>query len=160
MTPACSRSTPRNSNRRDSMARRTPQIVMEPLLRQAASESPIVFQCPLCGFAVTHPLRMLVSCLPADLEAGKPAVPAGHFAICDDARWTKREGRILVNAESLIHTEFHPDSGRHNGCCGRDGLDGPNRVCANGHEIATEVSDCWTLHAVVLIKAVAWKQVG
>jgi len=47
----------------------------------------------------------------------------------------------------------HPDDvppdalvshGPDNGCCGSDGLDGPNRACVCGAVVATEWSDCWT----------------
>ena len=50
---------------------------------------------------------------------------------------------IALNPEDLL-----PDSlvqaGDDNGCCGSDGLDGPNRACRCGVILATEWSDCWT----------------
>jgi hypothetical protein len=33
-----------------------------------------------------------------------------------------------------------------------DGTDGINKLCANGHEIATEKSDCWMPTAVIFEK--------
>lgn len=38
---------------------------------------------------------------------------------------------------------------RLSGCCGLDGLDGPNRVCRCGAEVGTEHSDCCTRHLFV-----------
>jgi hypothetical protein len=38
--------------------------------------------------------------------------------------------------------------------CGLDGMDGPNLVCVNGHEIGTEKSDCWMPHAAVLLDSI------
>ncbi|NLU66175.1 hypothetical protein [Streptomyces sp. HNM0574] len=43
------------------------------------------------------------------------------------------------------------DRRRRNGCCGLDGCDGPNLLCAGcGAEIATRRSDCWTPQQVTL----------
>lgn len=42
--------------------------------------------------------------------------------------------------------------GRHNGCCGPDGMDGTNLACTEcGAEVATETADCWTWQQVVLV---------
>jgi hypothetical protein len=43
----------------------------------------------------------------------------------------------------------HANLARLNGCCGLDGLDGPNQLCACGAEVATEKSDCWMAHALI-----------
>jgi hypothetical protein len=37
-----------------------------------------------------------------------------------------------------------PLTDRLNGCCGMDGCNGPNRICACGAHVGTEMSDCWT----------------
>ncbi|MFE9428621.1 hypothetical protein ACFYNO_37400 [Kitasatospora sp. NPDC006697] len=48
-------------------------------------------------------------------------------------------------------TAPHPSSSRRNGCCGLDGMDGPNLVCGGcGAEVGTEQSDCWTGRSTVL----------
>ena len=49
------------------------------------------------------------------------------------------DGYYLIN---------HPDQNRFHGCCGSSGSDGLNKLCANGHEVATEVSDCWLPHYI------------
>lgn len=41
------------------------------------------------------------------------------------------------------------DPRRLNGCCGLDGCDGPNRVCACGADVGTEMSDCWTSYLFI-----------
>lgn len=43
-----------------------------------------------------------------------------------------------------MNTRYHDDPRRVSGCCGPSGIDGVNTLCANGHEVATESSDCWT----------------
>ncbi len=42
-------------------------------------------------------------------------------------------------------TEDTLDYRRLNGCCGLDGLDGPNQVCTScGSYVGTKITDCWT----------------
>ncbi len=50
---------------------------------------------------------------------------------------------VLTNLddEELVN---HPDDRRFSGCCGSSGSDGVNKLCKNGHEVATETSDCCT----------------
>jgi hypothetical protein len=38
---------------------------------------------------------------------------------------------------------------RLNGCCGWDGMDGPNQVCQCGSEVGTLQNDCWTSHVFI-----------
>ncbi|WP_228461082.1 hypothetical protein [Chryseobacterium defluvii] len=49
---------------------------------------------------------------------------------------------VLTNLrdERLIN---HSELVRFSGCCGSSGSDGMNKLCKNGHEVATEFSDCW-----------------
>lgn len=91
------------------------------------------------------------------IEDGKAAVPPGYFGINTPDYWTDGGDRVLVNLSDLVGTKHHDDLHRLNGCCGRDGCDGPNVVCMNGHEIGTEKSDCWMAHAVVLLENVDWQ---
>ena len=46
-----------------------------------------------------------------------------------------------LNDEKLID---HDDFRRFSGCCGSSGSNGMNKLCKNGHEVATEISDCCT----------------
>jgi len=51
---------------------------------------------------------------------------------------------ISVNPVDVIQGAT-VSAGRDNGCCGSDGMDGPNRACRCGAIVGTEWSDCWTL---------------
>ncbi len=67
----------------------------------------------------------------------------------------------LVIAVDDYYFKNHEDSRRFTGCCGSSGMDGMNKVCTNGHEVATEFSDCYMSHYIsvnmenVLIKEVS-----
>jgi hypothetical protein len=98
--------------------------------------------------------------VPLCYEDGQAAVPQGYFATSDDDYWTGSAGNPLVNLADLVGTQHHQDSHRHNGCSGRDGLDGPNLVCERGHEIGTEKSDCRMAHAAVLLPNVTRRAAG
>jgi hypothetical protein len=50
----------------------------------------------------------------------------------------------MLNRKDMINTHYHDDPRRMSGCCGPSGIDGVNMLCVNGHEVATESSDCWT----------------
>jgi hypothetical protein len=113
----------------------------------------ISFGCPICRAALTRPLLALRVDQSICLEDGKAAVPEGFFGANSEEYWGA-SGQVIVNLRDLIGTKHHPT--RLNGCCGLDGLDGPNLLCANGHEIGTEKSDCWMPHAAVLLDGVIW----
>ena len=117
------------------------------------SENRITFKCPICLTAITRPLLPLRPDQSICLEYEKPALAEGFFGINSQEYWSAA-GRVLVNLSDLIGTKHHPDSRRRGGCCGLDGLDGPNLVCPNGHEVGTEKSDCWMPHAAVLLENV------
>ena len=85
-------------------------------------------------------------------EAGEqPYIQPGYYATEHDF-FTGFEGCVVVNLEDLVNVNDHTDKSRLNGCCGLDGCDGPNKVCSNGHEVATEKSDCWMPYAVLFDK--------
>lgn len=113
-----------------------------------------IFECPVCRQAVTRALSQLPDGMNVCYEDGQPAVRTGFFALSDDDYWTGSEGRVLVNLADLVGTHHHSDPARRSGCCGPDGMQGPNLLCNNGHEVATERSDCWMSHAAVLLKSV------
>lgn len=52
-------------------------------------------------------------------------------------------GAIAAHPDDVLPDALLPH-GRDNGCCGSDGMDGPNRACVCGAVVATEWSDCWT----------------
>ncbi|MFI6481169.1 hypothetical protein ACIBH1_24780 [Nonomuraea sp. NPDC050663] len=129
-----------------------------------------VFSCKNCGALVTAPIREVP--FPdrkpntASGEA-QPRVTAGSFARDPKpfgppyvpegpgARTHVPAGpafTVLVHPDDVRSLRLHADPGRLNGCCGYDGVDGPNLVCEGcGAEIATEQNDCWvTWHDIRL----------
>jgi hypothetical protein len=76
-------------------------------------------------------------------------VQTGYYFISDGDFFKESKGKIIMNKMDLINTKNHFDNKRLNGCCGLDGLDGPNKLCNNGHEIGTEYSDCWMPHCMI-----------
>lgn len=52
-------------------------------------------------------------------------------------------GAISINPQDLIE-DATTACGLRNGCCGPDGMDGPNLACLCGQTVATEWGDCWT----------------
>jgi hypothetical protein len=111
----------------------------------------IIFECPVCRVVITRALTPLPSNQPICFDVGESAVPEGFFATLSSENWAVAGATVVVNLRDLVGTKAHPDFRRRNGCCGQDGLDGPNLVCVNGHEIGTEKSDCWMPHAVALL---------
>lgn len=116
------------------------------------SAIPVIFECPTCRQPVTRPLVPLPDDKSVCYEDGEAAIPPGFFALSDDDYWTGSTGCPLINLADLVDTQDHPDSRRNGGCCGRDGCNGPNLLCMQGHEIGTERSDCWMAHAAVLVR--------
>jgi hypothetical protein len=82
-------------------------------------------------------------------EDGKDHIPTGFYCTSDGGYYTGSEGKILANRRDVRNLTNHSDSSRLNGCCGFDGCDGMNKLCQNGHEVATEKSHCWMAHAVL-----------
>ena len=52
-------------------------------------------------------------------------------------------GSIATNPADVLQDAVTP-SGFRNGCCGPDGMDGPNVSCVCGAVLGTEWGDCWT----------------
>ena len=75
----------------------------------------------------------------------EPSVPQGVLVKLEDGSNT-----IIANPLDIIEGRMK-SAGSDNGCCGSDGLDGPNRACVCGSVAATERSDCWTPAEVAFI---------
>lgn len=107
------------------------------------NERPLIaFKCAQCGLMVTRPVRLLDAVPDLPSGDGVDLLPDG--CCWRDDRRGKSFGRFLLNLRDPINTRYHDDPRRTNGCCGPSGIDGVNTLCANGHEVATECSDCWT----------------
>ncbi|MCX4750289.1 hypothetical protein OG455_33065 [Kitasatospora sp. NBC_01287] len=114
------------------------------------------FTCAGCGHPLTGELKEARPSRDSGRRARHRVAPArmargtyevGH-AVGQDA------GLLILHPGDAPGAAPHPDPGRRNGCCGLDGQDGPNLVCAGcGAEVATEESDCWTRNLVALTAA-------
>jgi hypothetical protein len=107
----------------------------------------IIFQCKECGLPISVPLEELKDEGLLCLEDGKPLLPRGKFF-----HWPKDAGHVSAdhyefNVDDLTNVKDHTEPGRWNGCCGPDGLDGPNQLCLNGHEVGAKCADCWMPHS-------------
>jgi hypothetical protein len=80
---------------------------------------------------------------------GAAFVPSGSVQQSDGEFFTGTEGRYVINLADRRNLAVHKDAKRLAGCCGMDGCDGPNQLCACGAEVATEKSDCWMPHALI-----------
>ena len=106
----------------------------------------------MCGQALTRPVQRLAA-LPERVEAQypnyHPTVPVGSWALDTEppssiSSKVVHGGWPVLNPDDLLDLPAYPQ-GRNSGCCGRDGLDGPNVVCpVCGGEVATVRDDCWT----------------
>jgi hypothetical protein len=105
--------------------------------------------CIQCDLQLTNHLTVIQNVSELQETDGEDFIRPGYFFVSDGVFYRGSDHAIIINTKDLINSKNHPDSGRLNGCCGFDGLDGLNKVCSNGHEIATEKSDCWLPHAVI-----------
>ena len=104
--------------------------------------------CRECGVTLSRPLVWLVDESRIQHEDGEEIVPMGTLWQSDGDYYPA--GEWVIHRDDLINCQLHHEKGRLQGCCGLDGCDGPNRLCENGHEVATERSDCWWAHGVHL----------
>lgn len=116
-----------------------------------------VIACRACGAVLTLPARQL-NALPepqyadADQVSMRPTLEPATWAVdpvprlvASDGTSASTAGCLVVHPGDTIGLEPHPDRVRSSGCCGHDGLDGPNRRCASCHnDVATLSDDCWT----------------
>jgi hypothetical protein len=112
-------------------------------------------RCSECDIDLTDHLQEISSKDQLNDVDGQDYIPHGYYFISDGECYEGTENKIMINKSDLINSRNHHDSARLNGCCGLDGIHGLNKVCINGHEIATEKSDCWMPHAVIFEKDLA-----
>lgn len=118
----------------------------------------LTVDCVACGVRLTPALTVLEE-LPdlvslSDGVGHAPTVPIGFMAVDPDAvpdflgggaDERGSSGCLVVNPADAGTLVRHPDVRRNSGCCGHDGLDGPNRLCPScGTEVATLRDDCWS----------------
>jgi hypothetical protein len=110
----------------------------------------MIFKCKKCGVEISNDLiELKIGSALCEID-GKDYVPIGMYHLSQGEFFIGSESKIIINKNDLINCNNHPNGSKLNGCCGLDGMDGANKVCINGHEVATECSDCWMPHAVIL----------
>ena len=110
---------------------------------------PQLLCCKRCRVAVSASLVTRDAAGLVERDAAD-RIPPGAMAIESDAFFPQHAGWFVVNLADLRQTDHTTNPARLNGCCGLDGLDGHNLLCANGHEIGVEKSDCWMPHCALL----------
>ncbi len=106
-------------------------------------------KCKYCDIDLTDDLKEVQTSGHLKEVDGEDFINRGQFFVSDGLYYTGTEKQIIINKDDLKNAKNHSDPSRLNGCCGLDGLDGPNKICVNGHEIGTEKSDCWIAHSVI-----------
>lgn len=117
------------------------------------------FKCKVCKIDISIDLEKLEDITNLSEEDGQDLVPHGFFIISDGSFFSLHKGdecifdtaeKIIISRSDMVNWETHDNPSRCNGCCGLDGLDGINVMCANGHEIGTLKADCWMGHGFIL----------
>lgn len=109
----------------------------------------MIIRCKQCNLALTGELLELKNIDDLSEIENEDFIQKGYYYVSDGAFFTASGGKIIIHKGDLLNSKNHSDIGRLNGCCGLDGADGLNKMCNNGHEIATERSDCWIPHCVI-----------
>lgn len=118
----------------------------------------VIVSCASCGQHLTSQCEWgQASDYDGTCVDREPAVPKGLLVLLETEsavdvfrgdvvvgrRVYSLAGSIAVNPDDVVPSSLRP-AGVDNGCCGSDGMDGPNRACACGAMVAIEWSDCWT----------------
>jgi hypothetical protein len=108
------------------------------------------FSCSKCEVRLSQDLVVLKSAELISEEDGKDYIPAGYAYFEQRDFWSDHKELWCINANDKVNLEITEKERRVNGCCGLDGCDGPNMVCANcGIEVATAKLDCWMPHCII-----------
>lgn len=117
----------------------------------------VTIVCGSCGNTLSRALSQLDvipnprRAQPED-ERFLPTIPEGAWARDPEPiGWqgqlpTSTLGCLVINPADAIGLLSSDDPVRNSGCCGHDGLDGPNLLCRScRNEVATLRDDCWSL---------------
>lgn len=99
--------------------------------------------CKVCNVKLTDELDEISEDLLKFNNYGQALMEKNKFSF-----YMVNRVKELVVAIDCYFLKNHKDQMRFAGCCGSSGLDGMNKTCVNGHELATEVSDCCTSHYI------------
>lgn len=101
-------------------------------------EDEVVFVCAVCATDISRPVGPLPGVPPipenevGEYERMDDWVPEGRYFIEPGGMAPAGDVRnaAVLNDADVLNTERDPDA--WHGCCGADGLDGPNLRCSNG----------------------------
>ncbi|MFD0371144.1 hypothetical protein [Streptomyces sp. NPDC127114] len=129
-------------------------------------------KCRTCDAVLSFPLRLAewqpltrvegrehYTYGPSTMARGTYAIDPDPYLLGNDGSGTAREdlptatNTVVINPLDGQLLRPHWESSRISGCCRRDGLGGPNLLCARcGTEVGVEISDCWTEYDVRLLR--------
>lgn len=97
----------------------------------------IKLYCKKCNVALTNDLLEMSNSKIFWIDNRNP-IPENHFT------YSENEGNknILVAIDTYLLKD-NPIN-RNFGCCGNSNEESYNKTCANGHEVATKIDDCYT----------------
>ena len=120
---------------------------------ESAGPEKSVLVCASCGATLSTDLDQLTDPGMLSLADGTQLLPDGLWCFASasiaEEYCLAVAGQWLVSKASTTNLVPTHLLGRQNGCCGFDGCDGPNLLCARcNSEVATERSDCWMAHSI------------
>jgi hypothetical protein len=82
--------------------------------------------------------------------AGEDFLRRGTVMQEDRSHFHERGNAYIAHIDDVTRVHLTNDGKRLAGCCGLDGMDGPNLQCDKcGAYVATKKDDCWMPHRVV-----------
>jgi hypothetical protein len=105
--------------------------------------------CRDCSTRLSNELQP-VSLAQRNEAMGEDFLRCGTVMQEDGTYFQGRAGSYIVHPDDIVHARLTTDFRRRNGCCGLDGVDGPNLQCETcGVYVATKMTDCWMPHCVI-----------
>ncbi len=105
--------------------------------------------CKLCSSELSPELS-LASIRERNEGDGEDFLRRGSVMQEDGSYFLGRQDAYIVHVDDAIGVHLTNDGKRIAGCCGLDGMDGPNLQCDKcGVYVATKMDDCWMPHCVV-----------
>jgi hypothetical protein len=107
------------------------------------------FICRQCSARLSSDLEQVPLSVRNE-QMGADFLPRGKVMLEDGSYFLGRAGIFIAHVEDAANVRLTDDPRRLNGCCGLDGVDGPNLQCQScGSYIATKMTDCWQPHCVI-----------
>ncbi|WP_309609177.1 hypothetical protein [Flavobacterium sp.] len=99
----------------------------------------IQLYCKKCGVVLTKEL-LEISASKIQWQDNVNIIKENHFAIHKNINNNKESILVAIEDYYLKPNTINNDGG----CCGNSNETSFNRVCENGHEVATKIDDCFT----------------